>query len=444
MKHTRPGILVAFVQFMVAVLSLTLPNAFAQASPVAVDVRRDVVQLQAQDGGRSRGIFYFPGGSRPKTAVLIMHPRNDSTSHFILEPLAKMGFGALGMAPRSVGDSGIHEEMVLDIAAGIKYLKGRGVEHVLLAGHSGGGSLMAFYEAQAEASPPNRVKETPAGDPPNLNNYDLPKADGIITLNAAEGEGLHIAHHLDPSLTDESDPFSYDPSLDIYNPDNGFRVPPEESRYAPEFVERFRNAQQERAKRLVEIARSYVREQNFYRDLMKTPEYKKLPLKDQLMIERRAQFERPMLIYRTRSDPRYFDLSLDPNDRAMGHYFAGFAKEGINRSDLQNWAYEDRLHSVTPRAFLSTESIVSNARLWDNLGKISVPVLVVNSSADPGIHPSEAKKTFESAASRDKERVWIIGGNHGFAPEGPKAGKGDQREQCVNAIASWAKKRWGL
>src|SRR5581483_3038263 len=89
------------------------------------------------------------------------------------------------------------------------------------------------------------------------------------------------AHHLDPSLTDESDPFSYDPSLDIYNPDNGFRVPPEESRYAPEFVERFRNAQQERAKRLVEIARSYVREQNFYRDLMKTPEYKKLRSKDQ-------------------------------------------------------------------------------------------------------------------------------------------------------------------
>jgi pimeloyl-ACP methyl ester carboxylesterase len=303
---------------------------------------------------------------------------------------------------------------------------------------------MAFYQAQAETAPPHRVKETPAGDPPDLNQFDLPKADGLATLNAAEGEGLHIAHHLDPSVTDENDPFSYDPSLDLYNPDNGFRVPPEETRYSPEFLERFYKAQQERAKRLVEIARRYIREQNFYRDLMKTPEFKQLPLKDQLMIERRTQFERPMIIYRTRADPRYFDLSLDPNDRTFGHYFAGFAKAGINRSDLQNWALEERLHCLTPRAFLSTESIVSNARLWDNLGKISVPVLVINSSADPGIHPSEAKKTFESAASKDKERVWIIGGNHGFLPEGPKAGKGNQREQCVNAIANWAKKRGPL
>jgi pimeloyl-ACP methyl ester carboxylesterase len=177
---------------------------------------------------------------------------------------------------------------------------------------------------------------------------------------------------------------------------------------------------------------------------MKSPAFQKLSVGDQLMIERRAQYERPMLIYRTRSDPRYYDRTLDPNDRTSGHYFAGFAQGGVNRSDLQNWAKEERLSCLTARTFLSTESIASNARLWDNLDKISVPVLVVNSSADPGIHPSEAKKTFESAASKDKERVWIIGGNHGFAPEGPKAGKGDQREQAVNAIASWIQKRWPL
>jgi pimeloyl-ACP methyl ester carboxylesterase len=403
------------------------------------DVR---VRLTAQDKDRSRGVYYYRRGTKPTTAVLIMHPRGDSTDHFILEPLAKAGYGAMGMASRTEGISGIHEELLLDIAAGIKYLKSRGIENVVLAGHSGGGSLMAYYQAQAETAPPNRVKETPAGDPPNLNDFDLPKAAGLITLNAAEGEGLHIAHHLDPSVSDENDPFSYDPSLDLYHPDNGFKVPPGVTKYSPEFLARFEKAQQARAERLVEIARGYIREQNFYRNLTKSPGFKQLSTADQLMIERRAQFERPMLIYRTRADPRYFDLTIDPNDRTLGHYFAGIAKEGVNRSDLQNWSKETRLLTVTPRAFLSTESIASNARLWDNLQKITVPVLVVNSSADPGIHPSEHAETFRVATTKDKEKVWIIGGNHGFAPEGPKAGEGDQREQTTDALASWLAKRW--
>ena len=423
---------------------LALSFAGTLFSQGGTEVRQEIVLLRAEDGGRPRGVYHHLAGRQPKVAVVIMHPRNDSGTHFILEPLARQGFGALGLAPRSVGCSGIHEELVLDIAAAVKFLKSRGVQRVILAGHSGGGSLMAYYQAQAETAPPNRVKETPAGDPPNLNNFDIPRADGLVTLNAAEGEGLHIAHHLDPSVTDENDTFSYDPSLDLYNPDNGFRVPPGVTKYSPEFLERFQKAQQERARRLVEIARGYIREQNYYRDLMKSPAFQKLDSKDQLMIERRAQFEKPMLVYRTRSDPRYFDLSLDPNDRTPGHYFAGFSKDGFNRSDLQNWAKEDRLSCVTARTFLSTESIVSNARLWDNLGKISVPVLAVNSSADPGIHPSEAKKTFASVASKDKEKVWIVGGNHGFLPEGPKAGKGDQRDQVVKAVASWSEKRWPL
>jgi alpha-beta hydrolase superfamily lysophospholipase len=407
-------------------------TAYAQKGP---ELGRDVLTFKAEDGATSRGHYHYAKGRQPKVAVLIMHPRSDSSSHFILQPLASNGFGALGMASRSAGRSGIHEELLLDVAAGIKYLKSRGVEQVILAGHSGGGSLMAFYQAQAEAAPADRVHETPAGDPPDLAKFDLPKAAAVITLNAAEGEGLHIAHHLDPSVTDESDPFSYDPSLDIYNPDNGFRVPPEPSKYTPEFVAKVEKAQQERAKRLVEIARGYVNDQNFYRDLMKAPGFKQLTLKQQLMIERRAQYERPMLIYRTRADPRYYDLSLDPSDRLVSHYSA-------QRADLGNWSKESRLANVTARAFLSTESIASNARMWENLARIKAPLLVINSSADPGIHPSEHQKTFESGGMKDKEKVWIIGGNHGFIPEGPKAGEGDQREQTTDAIAAWIAKRF--
>jgi alpha-beta hydrolase superfamily lysophospholipase len=412
-------------------------------SQSGTQVREETIRLRAEDGGGLFAIYHQPAGRSPKVAFLFMHPRGGNVTHFALEPLAGRGFGALGMGSRSMNRTGIHEELVLDVAAGVKFLKSRGIERVILVGHSGGGSLMAFYQSQAETPPPRRVKGTPAGDPPDLNTFDLPKADGLVTLNAAEGEGLHFTHHLDPSLTDERDPFSYDASLDIYNPDNGFRVPPGKTTYAPAFVERVGKAQQERGRRLAELARSYVRSQNYYRDLMTSPAFQHLSLKDQLMIERRARFDHPMVLYRTRADLRYYDLSLDASDREVGH-MTGPVKDGHRRSDLRNWEYDDPLSTgITAREFLSTLSVESHARMWDNLGKISVPVLVVNSSADSGIHRSEHERTFDSVASRDKERLWIVGGEHGLEPHGPKGGRGDQRAQFIDAVTKWATKRWG-
>ena len=421
------------------VLAASLTTVSAQNTP---ELRQETIRLRTEDGSGLHAIYHYPAGQRPKTAIIFMHPRGGNVTHFALEPLAKQGFATLGMSSRHVNRTGIHEELVLDVAAGVKFVKSRGAQRVLLAGHSGGGSLMSFYQSQAETAPPNRVKETPAGDPPDLNKFDLPKADGLITLNAAEGEGIHFTHHLDPSLVDENDPFSYDPSLDMYHPDNGFREPPEPTKYRPEFVEKVRKAQQARGWRLVEIARAKVREQNRYREQITKPHFKSLPVAEQLMIRRRAEFDPPMVIYRTRAELHYFDLSLDPSDRMPGH-MTGPEVDGHRRSDLKNWRYDDTLSTgITAREFLSTLSLVSHASMWDNLKKISVPVLVTNSSADSGILPHEAEKTFESAASKDKERVWIVGGEHGYQPHGPKAGEGDQQQQLIDAIVKWANKRF--
>jgi alpha-beta hydrolase superfamily lysophospholipase len=118
-------------------------------------------------------------------------------------------------------------------------------------------------------------------------------------------------------------------------------------------------------------------------------------------------------------------------------------KDGHRRSDLRNWTYEDPLSTgITAREFLSTLSMESHARMWDNLAKVSVPVLVVNSSADSGIHRSEHEKTFASVGSKDKEKLWIVGGEHGLEPHGPKGGRGDQRTQFIDAVTKWANQRF--
>jgi len=422
------------------VMLMTIGSTSAQQS--SESTRQEIVSLRAEDGAGLYAAYHTPAGRQPTVGFVFMHPRGGNVTHFALKPLAERGFAALGMGSRSLNRTGVHEELVLDVAAGVKFMRSRGVKTVILAGHSGGGSLMAFYQSQAEAAPGTRVKSTPAGDPPDLNKFEMPKADGFVTLNAAEGEGLHFTHHLDPSLTDESDPMSYDPSLDMYSPANGFREPPGVTKYSPEFIEKIRKAQQARGWRLVEIAMGKVRAQNGYRDLVASPAFKQLNEEQQLLAKRRAEFDAPMIVYRTRAELHYFDLTLDPSDREPGH-MTGPVVNGQRRSDLRNWQYEDVLSTgITAREFLSTLSLVSHAKMWENLKKISVPVLVTNSSADSGILPEEAKNTFESVASKDKEKVFIVGGEHGYEPNGPKKGKGDQREQLLDAITKWANKRW--
>ena len=404
-------------------------------------VGQELVQLQAQDGGKPLALYHSLEGTQPKAAFLLMHPRHQTFLHFALEPLARQGYGALGMSPRQGEKSGLHEELVLDVAAGIKFLKSKRIGKIILIGHSGGGALSAFYQAQAEAPPAKRIKTTAAGDPFDLGKYDLPKADGLILLNAAEGEGLHIAHRLDPSVTDESDPFSYNPSLDMYNPESGFRLPPEPSHYSKEFLQRYRIAQQERARRLVAIAQGNIREQQFYQELIMSAAYGYMNPAEQLNIQHRAMFEKPLTVYRTYAEPGYYDLSIDPNDRTLGHYTAPRV-DGQKRSDLFNWSSDDRMTAMSPRAFLSTESIISQASLWDNLKRISLPVLVVKSSADSGIWPSEGKMAFDVTASKDKEKAGIKGGEHSLQPDGPQAGDGDQRKQFTKTVVEWTRKHW--
>jgi hypothetical protein len=129
-----------------------LPFAFAQLDP---SVRRDVVYLDASDTAQSSGILYRPADHEPNTAVYLMHPRGEFTRHYVVPGLTARGYAVFGHNSRYLNNDShmIHERLLFDIAAGMRYLKEAGFERIVLLGNSGGGSLLGFYQSQACRKP---------------------------------------------------------------------------------------------------------------------------------------------------------------------------------------------------------------------------------------------------------------------------------------------------
>ena len=433
-----PGLTLLFALFLPLTATVLLAQRDVPVPPKDTSIQQEVITLKAEDGGNSWGILYTPENSMPQTAVLDMHPKSDRGRDRYLSVLAKVGFAAFGHNNRHVGDDvdGIHENMLLDIAAGVRFLKSRGFQKVVLMGVSGGGSLMAFYQAQATTKPPARVSATPAGDPPDLNEFDLPAADGLLTVIPHLGEGKILEIRIDPSVIHEGDPFSIDPALDMYNPANGFRMPPHKTTYSKEFIARYRKGQRKRMERLDSWARQLVAEQDHYRSLMEQPEFKSLKPEQQQLITRRASTTQVMTIYRTWADLRYMDLTLDPSDRVVGD-------NSGTTSWIANYARTPTPAHINPRAFLSTRSsLSSNAVTIENIAKVTVPTLIMQGTAQRAIYPSDTQAIFEASGAKDKKLVWIEGGDVSFRPSGPKAGRGDQLQQSMDTVSSWMLERF--
>jgi hypothetical protein len=395
----------------------------------------EVVPLTAEDRGESKGVLYTKGGE--KTVVCLMHPRGDMSRHYAIPYLLEGGYAAFGQESRWPNNdiACIHEMLLLDIAAGLKFLKEhRGFQQVVFIGNSGGGSLYTFYQAQAVTPPPERLTHTPAGDPYDLNRFTLPPGDGIVILAAHLGEGKFLQNAIDPSVTDENDPLSCDPSLDMYNPANGFREPPAPSKYSEEFIQRYRAAQTARVARIDAIARRYIEEQRYFQELTRQPEFDTLPLERRTFISRRALVGRYMEIHRTEANLTYTDLSICPSARDYGSLWSP-------RPDLFNYMEAGFGKYQTPRAWLSTWSgLSSRAAVLDNLPKVTIPTLVVNYTGDHAIYPQESEMMYQQSPAQDKQLVHVDADHFGY-PLKDKPTQGG-RDSAMRIIVRWLRERF--
>lgn len=363
------------------------------------DVVTTLHELKTFDGARVMGVLHGRPGST--TVVCLAHPRQMLAHHPMVNHLLNAGVSVWTQDTRSPNNdiNLVHEQAILDVAAGQLRLRELGYETVLTFGHSGGGALMAYYIEQAAMEPEFRIDVTPAGRPMSLSGAPMPVPDGALFLAPHPGQGQVLLSCIDPSVADDSDPLSVDAPLDMYSRDNGFVPGPTESSYDADFLAEYRKAQARRIKHIDAVAHELAAE---------AAEHRVRFARSEDPADRRAALApRIITTYRTDADPRYVDLSIDPNDRPYGSLFG-------RRPDLTNYGLVGFGRLTTPDAWLSTWSATtSNAGFERCAAGVRVPTIFVEFTGDQAALPDDSERMFNAIGTTDKVRHRVRGAHFG-------------------------------
>jgi pimeloyl-ACP methyl ester carboxylesterase len=350
--------------------------------------------FRAGAGGHPcQGLYWTPASAPPKVAVIATHYNVDFAEHYLAPFFAERGFGFLGWNTRYRGaeDLFLLEHALIDIGVGVRWLREvAGVETVVLLGNSGGGSLMAAY--QAEAAHGRLAKASEGRIAEALGR--LTPADLYISLNAHKGRPEVLTNWMDASVIDEFDPTKTDPALDPFSPANG---PP----YSADFIDGYRAAQRARNQRIT--------------DWVKT---------ELIRVNAAGVPDRIFPLFRIWADLRFMDPAIEPTDRPCPGCYAGppaLANRGpvvIGRAN-------------TLKTWLSMWSLeTSHCQGPEQLAQIALPSLVIQSTADMGVFPSDARGIFEAIGAADKS-LELIPGAHYFEDSDVN------RRQAADLMAGW-------
>jgi hypothetical protein len=383
-------------------------------------VRLSVHTLATVDGAAITGFLYSNG--QPDIVLCLMHPREFLVTHYLIPELLFNGSAVWTQTSRAVGsDLRLeHEIALLDVAAGTSFLHAQGLTKIVLIGNSGGASLYSLYNEQSLLDPESRLNVTAAGRPTKLSEANMPVACGIAFVAPHPGQGVVLQHCIDPSVVNEADPLSTDPSLNFLDPRNGYRDGAQGSSYEASFVTRFREKQRARVERLDETAHALISARKKLRACVKAG--------DEFAARAAAAHTPIMTIWRTDADLRCWDLSLDPSDRHVGSvwgrdpFISNFGAVGAGRF-------------CTPEAWLSTWSgITSRANLFRTAPAIEQPCIQIEYSGDNAVFPSDGAKIFSAIRSTLKERHTVPGDHHGRALRQGEAGG---RARAGQLIRTW-------
>jgi pimeloyl-ACP methyl ester carboxylesterase len=350
------------------------------------------------------GQLLRPIGRASSTVYLFMHPT--ATLQLLPMPtaLADEGLHVLCAASRYPNNDSalIMEKVAVDLGRWVAHAReALGYETVILVGWSGGGSLSLFYQAEAESP---SITQTPAGDPVNLKEAGLGRADGVIFIASHLSRAETLTEWIDPSVINELDPNDRNAQFDIYSPDC-----PNQPPYSADFVAAFREAQLARNRRITRWCQATLQ---------------------RLRRNGGAEQERAFVVHRTMCDVRWLDPLVDPSGRRAGWCYlgdprtvntgpVGIARFSTLRSWLSQWSYD-----------------LSNAKGPANAARITqTPVLQIENEADDAVPATHNPAIHRALATPDKEYVRVEGATHYYL------GQPDHLRQCIDTVKDWSRRK---
>ncbi|WP_419932630.1 alpha/beta hydrolase family protein [Candidatus Poriferisodalis sp.] len=366
-------------------------------------ITREFVALPSASAPRAgvgghpcQGVYHRPEGREPRTALIATHYNIDFSEHYLASYIAERGLGFLGWNTRFRGAEPyfLADLALADIDVGVRWLRSQGVDCIVLLGNSGGGSLMATYQAQATA--PSLVPEySRRGLHPAVE--DLAGGDLYVSIVAHTGRAEVLTNWMDPSVTDENDPLSVDPALDPFAPD---RQPP----FDDEFIAAYRSAQRARNDRITIWCKEEL---------------------DRLAAA--GHRERLFVVPRLWADLRMLDGSIDPSRRTVPSCYLGDPRRA-------NYGIFGVGTVSSLRTWLSMWSLDDSPCSTDQAKHIDLPAIVIDADADTGIFSSDTAKIVDSLRGRpgapDVPMHSISGDHYLTEPAGARA-------EAADIITDW-------
>jgi hypothetical protein len=406
---------------LIAAMTLLAPQwAVAQSKPEFIAF-----------AGASKGALYKPdAGPAPHVGILVMHRTANYLAHRACTELSRRGFLMLCMNTRYENNEALvdFEKLPLDVKAGVNFLRAQpGITKVVLFAHSGGGPLMALYQAVAEngtafCKGPNKLSE--CGD----DLAGMVPADGIIFADAHPGNAINTLRGLNPAVADENNPPDAPLIADLnpFDPNNGFN-PNGPSTYSAAFQARYFKAQADRMNALIDSARAKL-------ERMKRNDYP-YPDDDIMVIPRGgnpgAGPGAAAALFIAEPDIASVNATARPerllrNDGTITEEMIKSVFVANPRLARDNLRFRTGTKVYTLRSFLSAQAIRARNSIDDidycssnnstvcAVQSISVPVLFAAMGAHYFIRDNE--RHYDMAKSKDKDFIVIEGAVHGFTP----------------------------
>lgn len=439
MKHFTKSLSVAVV------LGATLVSAaaiFAQSNPRYI--RFSGVPNAV------KGALYAPDAPQkpPHIGILVIHRASNFMNALACTELSQRGFLVLCMNPRSDNNEALvrWETIPLDVKAGMEFLKKqRGITKILLWGFSGGGPTTTFYQNVAE----NGVSVCQGANKLVQCGNELaglPKADGLILVDAHPGNPVNGIRSINPAVVDESRPDLLNPELDLYNPKNGYN-PKGPSNYSEEFKKRYFRGQAERMNRLIDKAQAMQRQ-------MKDGKY--MYPDDDAFIIPRGENARLMQLDMSVHPGTVKPQKLIKNDGTVVTEIVKSVRVPNLQAARQNGQFENGTRLLTVKSFLGANAVratdsmdgidhcSSNNSPPCHLPAITVPTLVTAMGGHYFIRDNEIH--YELSGAKDKDFVVVEGAEHGQTPckacETTPGQYGNSVKNFYNYVRDWIDKRF--